>query len=197
MSFWSIALICRISPQLWANTLAGGPFPPSQHFLLTNIDHLGEGWVHFLYALVIITPLMPSVTPYCSYFHVSLCSRSFSASEARCVKRNNHFSMQDWLDSSTSSGLLCLNLEHRISRRSSLMFGVWNGVLLYSPGWPETYYIGQFATPPASAFRMLGLQICTTTPSKGWRFKKMNCRFLFLPYPLGLLDLRPGVLPSL
>ena len=48
-------------------------------------------------------------------------------------------------------------------------------VSLYSPGCPGTHFVDQagleLRNPPASAFRVLGLKACTTTPGSLYIFK--------------------------
>jgi hypothetical protein len=39
---------------------------------------------------------------------------------------------------------------------SFLIYDFWDHILLYTPSWPQTQ------NPPASAFQVLGLQVCTT-----------------------------------
>jgi hypothetical protein len=49
-------------------------------------------------------------------------------------------------------------------------------VSLYSPGCPRTHFVDQagleLRNPPASASQVLGLKVCTTTPSLNFLMKK-------------------------
>jgi hypothetical protein len=53
-------------------------------------------------------------------------------------------------------------------------------VSLYSPGCPGTHFVDQagleLRNPPASASRVLGLKVCTTTPGSTYCFLKVHFR---------------------